>query len=58
LKYLKKPHFLIHFVLGFRKARTLSAILDTYNSGNWRDVHVPVKYIRDGINYYQNFPLP
>lgn len=42
----------------FRKARTLSAILDTYNSGNWRDVHVPLKYIRDGINYYQNLPLP
>lgn len=51
-------HFIVNFVLGFRKARTLSAVLDTYNSGNWRDVHVPVKYIHDGTNYYQGFPMP
>ena len=51
-------HFIEHFVLGFRKARTLAAILDTYNSGNWQDANVPLKYIHDGTNYYFNFRLP
>ena len=51
-------HFIVNFVLGFRKARTLSAVLDTYNTGNWRDVHVPVKYIHDGTEYYHHFPMP
>ena len=51
-------HYISTFVLGFRKARTLAQILDTYNSGNWRDANVPLKYIHDGTNYYQNYPLP
>ena len=51
-------HYLTTYVLGFRKARTLAEILDTYNTGNWRERSVPTKYIHDGTNYYQNFLLP
>jgi hypothetical protein len=50
--------FLNSYILGSLKARTLSAILDSYNSGNWKDSNIPQKYVRDGCNYYQNTPLP
>ena len=51
-------HYLSTYVVQFRKALTLAEILDTYNTGNWKDKNVPLKYIHDGVNYYQNFLLP
>ena len=53
-------HYIRFYVLGFRKARTLAEILDTYNTGNWReqDEDAPTKYMRDGMNYYHSVPLP
>lgn len=50
--------FVNDYVLRVRQARNLVYILDTYNSGNWRDKNVPHEYIKRGVNFYQNFPMP
>jgi hypothetical protein len=46
--------FLNRFVFGVRGARTLSQILDTYNSGTWRDQESPgvKEYIKVCTRFY------
>ena len=39
-------------------AKTLTDILDGYNSGTHRDAHVPTAYIARGIEIYREQPLP
>lgn len=46
--------YLKRYALATRGARTLDQILDTYNSGTWRDEQSPavVDYVKQGLYYY------
>jgi hypothetical protein len=39
-------------VLGRQKARTIEAICDAWNTGNWHDGHIPTEYIADVRHHY------
>ena len=40
--------------IGHEGAKTLSDVLDAYNSGSFRDTNVPQKYVDDGIHHYES----
>ncbi len=50
--------FINRRILKGEKATTVEQIADAYNSGDWRDRHVPEKYIADCLDYYAHKALP
>lgn len=52
--------FINHFIIGFRKAKTLEQIAQTYNSGNFYPAPPPgvLLYADKVRQYYDNYPLP
>lgn len=50
--------FINREIVGRQQARTMDAIADAWNTGNWKDRNVPWAYIHELTDYYLNFPMP
>lgn len=49
--------FINRYIISLQRASTLSQIADAYNSGSWRDLHVPEGYV-SRLEAHYSTPLP